>query len=341
MKVENLRDFLTGLTAIVGLAGLAMLLLLFGELSRFTARTYDFRLQVPSAVGLKDTSPVTLNGVKIGRVADLAILPSTRGVELTLRINRGVEVPRAFEPTIESSFVGESALELAVPPTLSPEQLADAVRPGETIQARELSTALARIARSVERPLERFSAAADSIDKLAVTYTTLGERLNELVEPRTSADVAAGKAPNVRTTLARLDSALGSAQAWLDDTALRDDARSLLDKANSLAKDASDLVASWKSAAATVEQATTKVGDQAIATLRDVASSLETVDAAAGEFARLVEGVNKGKGTLGNLATNPDLYLSLKDASQRLDRALAEFQQLIEKVKAEGVKVGL
>ena len=55
----------------------------------------------------------------------------------------------------------------------------------------------------------------------------------------------------------------------------------------------------------------------------------------------MLESVNSGKGTLGQLVNNPDLYHSLNDAAKRLEKALGEVELLAQKIKAEGVKVGL
>ena len=55
----------------------------------------------------------------------------------------------------------------------------------------------------------------------------------------------------------------------------------------------------------------------------------------------MLDATAKGEGTFGKLLTNPDLYDSLKDATDRLDKALAEFQLLAEKFRTEGVRLRL
>lgn len=49
--------------------------------------------------------------------------------------------------------------------------------------------------------------------------------------------------------------------------------------------------------------------------------------------------INSGEGTLGQLAKNPDLYNNANDAASRLEKAIAEFQLLLEKYRTEGLKL--
>jgi ribosome-associated translation inhibitor RaiA len=65
------------------------------------------------------------------------------------------------------------------------------------------------------------------------------------------------------------------------------------------------------------------------------------VQQAGTELATLVESVNQGQGTLGQLATNPDLYRSLDAAAAKLERTLEEARLLVEKFRTEGVKLKL
>jgi hypothetical protein len=67
----------------------------------------------------------------------------------------------------------------------------------------------------------------------------------------------------------------------------------------------------------------------------------------ADEAARTIEDVRRltraaidGDGTVALLLRNPDLYLSLDDAAQRLELAAREVQLLAEKLKKEGLPIG-
>jgi phospholipid/cholesterol/gamma-HCH transport system substrate-binding protein len=341
VKQSSVRDFMIGLTAIIGILGLSSLFILFSQITEASKKHYTVLIHTPAAAGLKDTAVVTLNGVRVGQLRRITILPGNRGIELTAQIREGISVPRSVELSVESSFVGESSLELTVPKGATDAELADVLKPGETVAGKELRTLFTRISEGVQEPLERLTRSADKLDALAEEYTKVGRHLNELMEPRTPADVAAGKDPNFRTAIARLDAALAGANEWLADPDLRAKAKDLITKADGIATRLGSTVDTIDAAATKLDGAigaTTEKFNAAMGTLND---TLRDTQGVAEQFAIMLESVNSGKGTLGQLTNNPDLYNSLNDAAKRLEKALSEVELLAQKIRAEGIKVGL
>jgi phospholipid/cholesterol/gamma-HCH transport system substrate-binding protein len=342
MMKPVVRDFLTGLFALAGLLGLMLMLLLFGELAEFGERFYTFHVHLTNAGGLTGTSVVTLNGVKVGQVLDTEVgEPPALGANLKVRVRQKVGIPKVAKISIEKGLVGDASLEFTIPTDATAEALKDMIKEDQTFEGGEPASTLARLASSIEKPLSRFASTADNIDKLAATYNTLGERLIEMVEPRTPADVDSGKAPNIRSTIARADQALAGASKLLADEQLVKDTKAVITKANDLMDKAHALADSWTRTAATVDKQAKRVGDSVDALAGQAAGTLRTTDKAAAELAEALEKVNRGDGTAGQLMNNADLYNSLRDAAQRLDHALAEFQLLIEKYRTEGIPLHL
>ena len=111
---------------------------------------------------------------------------------------------------------------------------------------------------------------------------------------------------------------------------------------------AKTLAQAWTTTAQTTNETVESVGKEvrgASEKLNELAASangsLDKVRAAGEELAKTLEAVNSGKGTLGQLVNNPDLYRNLDDAAKRLDKALDEAQQMLEKYKNEGIKIKL
>lgn len=330
------RDFLTGLTAILSLVALLGMLMLFGELARAGERTYRFDVLVTNAGGLKPESRVTLNGVPIGRV--LSASPEPTGARLTLAIERGISIPGNVRFALEKGFIGDAALDLTLDPGLA---AAEPIQPGATINAGSIPGLLERLAEQVRGPLAKIESAADSITTLASEYTALGQRLNDLLASRTLAEVNNGAQPNLRTAIERLDRVLAGADTWLNDTALRERVASLLTRAETLADQAQSLTTEWTAAATTVRDQTARVGDTVDQLARDASEALARTEEAAAGVTTILDKVSRGEGTAGQLITNPELYDALNDAARRLDDALADVQQLIERFRTEGVPLRL
>lgn len=349
MKSTFFRDLLTGITALIGLAGLIVTLMVIGDVGNVVQRYYYLKVNMGTAAGLSETSPVTLNGVRIGQVTTTKVLPPPAiGAELTLRVKGEVKIPKVVLVSVDRGFIGDGSLEFTVPPEATAAQLSVVYVDGDTIEGGSPPNLLGQVAGIIQEPLEKLTNTAANIDALAAEYTKLGQRLNEMMEPRTLQDVANGSPPNVRSTLERLDRALVGADAWLNDPALRQEARDTVAKARQLMDEGSALVETWKATGVTADSTLRSVqqtSDDARARIADLGGkvnvTLEKIDSAAAGLSKAIENVNSGNGTLGQLATNPDLYNNLKDASRRLDRALEDFQLLIQKFKAEGIKLGL
>lgn len=345
------RDFLTGLTAIAGVCGLFITLMVFGELSNVGQKRYQLTVHVGNASGLNDSSPVTLNGVKVGQVSKIDVrMDGTPGAQLTLRIREEAKIPRASMVTIDKGLLGDAGLEFSIPPELTVAERGDVMMAGETVDLGSPMSPIERITKLVEKPLTRLASTADSVDELARTYKQVGDRLNDMLEPRTQAEVAAGKSPNLRSTLERADAAIASAQNWLGDDELRTNTRDTIARAKNLTDELTTLSKAWTVTAAKTDETlssvatdTRRLSDRATAAIETLSAKADTTltsaQAAAAELETVAARINRGEGTLGQLANNPDLYRSLNDATQRLDKALADLQGLIAQFRTEGIPI--
>lgn len=333
------KDFFVGLTVIVGLAGVAVLLMAFGEFDGIRQRTYDIALQIPDATGLSTASRVTLNGVPVGAIHAITIADQSNpaaGVVVAMRINEGVRVPRSAEVSLERGLVGEAALAMIARPDVG--QDAGFIAPGETHKT-TASGIFDMVAGLIDKRLAAFTDAARSIERLSNTYTEVGEQAKALLSPRTPGEVDAGGTPTIASTLGRLDAAVKSAQQWLGDDALRTDVRAAASRLTTVLDEASKAVTAWTATARSVEAQAANLGEDAKAAFRDFSQTTLKLGETMNEVQALVARVNRGEGTAGQLVTNPDLYNAVTDAATRLEKALTEAQLLFEKYRKEGLPI--
>lgn len=342
MNKSVVRDFLVGLTAIVGVGGLLIMLMLFGEFRKRFEPVYAIKLSMPSGAGVGGTSPVLFNGVRVGAITNLAVAdPPSDGIIATLKIHQGIRIPRDLSVYVEKGLVGEASMALSFAPgadvtSFIPE---DAFAPGKStapirVEARSLFSDL-------QRPLDRLSLTAEKFEKFADTYTKVGESLQSLLEPRNPGDVDGGKPPTVASILARVDNLLAGLNKWVGDDALYNSLKDNSQKISELMTDARAAAKSIDSAAKSLDDK----GERAVAAVenlgRDAKATLSRLDGALTDIGAIAGKINRGEGTAGQIVNNPDLYRSLNSAADRLDKALTELQLLLQKFKAEGIKVGL
>lgn len=322
------KNFALGLVALAGAAGLITLLLLFGELEGVLESRYRLAIECAHASGLRDGSPIELNGVPIGRIA--RVRPSSNRewpVRIEALIDREVAIPAVVQPFSAASLLGGGA-------TLQLESNGD-----RSVTLPTDGSALIR-GPIRSRLMEDLNSQLDSrmgpLLETMAEFRTLASNLNDLVRP-----VGPGESgiSNARTAVERLnavlvgfDAALAEARAWLGDEQLRQDVRTAVARFNDVMDRAVATLDEFTRVAQSIETDTRAVSTRLCPVLDELAVTLE---AARGTFRR----ANEGDGTVAQLLNNPDLYRSLEDAAKRLELVLREAQLALQKVKAEGVRI--
>ena len=111
------QNFMVGLCTLVALAGMAALLLAFGELTFLLERRFSVPLHVNAASGLRVGSQIMLEGVPIGEV-DSITLESGKAlpVLIVMKLDAKQAIPANVKPTISAGLLGGgSRIDLRIP----------------------------------------------------------------------------------------------------------------------------------------------------------------------------------------------------------------------------------
>lgn len=349
---EAARNFVVGLATIIGLVGLAILLMYFGELRLFAKPEYQITIHLTAASGLREGAAVELNGVPIGRIESVWIHEEVAEfpVRARARVDRAYRIPTNVTASIDRALVaGTASLQLVAEPWIRedgevrarPEYVPDDGEGQLWVRTRTLYD---MILDELDRRTEPVMIALENFNRLSETYTQVGENLNALIgnsgltDPD-SPDAAEITEPNLRAAVAKLNavldearSALHLASAWLEDDQLRQDVSHAVTNANALIDTATQTFERYRALAESLESDAAHLVQNLVPVTDELAATLEDVR-------RLTQLATEGRGTVAQLLNNPDLYESLLDASVRLERALTEAQLLIQKFQAEGVPV--
>lgn len=336
---SNIRNFIVGLTALIGLAGLAFMLLMFGEFTKVTTKTYEITLRMPNAAGLNDGSPIALNGVRVGNVYTARTTPDPRdGVVIVMRIKQPNRVPKDVGVSVSRDFVGDTTLSLtAAKKTDAPDQ--GFFKPGDEFTA-SAGDFMDQITGMIDKRLGGVEEAVASFKKLSETYVRVGERVEEYLEPVTPEQVDSGQAPtNLASTLKRIDRAVAAADKWLNDDQMREDIRAAARSASSAMERVDGVVTSVNDAAQAISRNSDRIGEGVDEAVKQLNTAMKTLNDTLADVLTITGQINRGKGTIANLLNNPDLYNSLNDAAIRLEKALTEAQLLLEKYRKEGIPI--
>ena len=341
---EGVRNFMIGLTSIAALVGLAALLMSFGELDPLIHPKYKLTIKTDNAAGLRQGATIEYDGVPVGVVDSVFVIsqdPQTP-VRIVCLIDDSVRIPVDARPFATAAIIGGSAsLQLQAPPNGEARNGNFLANDGTAeIYGPVRGGLLAQITEQLDQRMKPLTESLEKFNKLADTYIALGQNFNSLLEPQTSQQLAGGEQPNLRTAVLKLNDALDQAtqalalaKSFLGDEQLRADARNAVSKANTLIEQATSAVERYTKLAESLQTNSEELTKKLLPIADALAATLDDVR-------RVSKLATEGKGTVGLLLNNPDLYNSLNDAAARLEQTLKQAQLLIDKIRKEGVNVG-
>jgi len=342
---ESLRNFMVGVVSIGGMIALAALLMSFGEFDAITNPRYKVTLVANNAAGLRVGGGVEYNGVPVGSVDSVYTAEGDvlHPVRVQLAISDGVSLPNDLEASVTTPLIGGSALlRLISPPRSAVPHVVMLLKDGSATLTAELSGGMFdSIAAALDERMKPLLESLGKFNKLADTFTQVGQNVNELLQPQDPKALGDGAPPNLRTAVLKLNTAIDEAteglrlaKEWLNDQQLHNDARAAVAKASELIDKATGAVDRYTRLASTIEGRTDDLSKRLAVVADQLSATLEDVRG-------LARKANSGEGTVGQMLNNPDLYNSLNDAAIRLERTLVEVQLFIQKVKAEGLPMKL
>lgn len=330
---ERSRNIAVGITTIVGLVGLAAMMLLFGYVPEWLEPGYRVQVNLPYAAGLSAGSRARLSGIDVGEIEAVMLRePVGSGVVAVVKVRSDMQLPKMVAAKVEAPLLGGSPIiefYLEHPDGVEHGWLAQdgsAVVDGEVPSitgslARELKSAL-------EGPETQFQQLADDFNALSSEWQAVGKNLNQLLEPRSIDQVQQGEAEaNINTVITRLDARLAEIEQvlkgvneYVNDDKLRENIRITAANARELSE--------------SLEARFDALQKRYVAVADDLSGMISKAD-------KIIENAREGNGTLGKLVNDPALYNNLTDAVQRMKMTVDQMRLLIEKWKAEGVPVQL
>lgn len=339
---EGVRNFMVGITSIGALIGLAALLMSFGELDPLLNPRYKITIKTDNAAGLRPGGAIEYNGVPVGVVDSVYMEQDPQyPVRIICLVDEAIRIPAQVVPLATAPLIGGSAtLQLAPARDAATDQFLPSDG-SAVIEGPILGGLMAQITAQLDERMKPLTESLEHFNKLSETYVELGENLTDMLRPQSPEQIAGGEPPNIRTAVVKLNKALDDAgkalelaRNFLGDEQLNADVRSAVNKANTLIDQATTAIQRYTQLAESLQKDTKSFVERMLPVADSLASTLE-------EVRRLSKLAAEGKGTVGQLLNNPDLYNSLNDAAIRIERTMVELQLLIDKLREEGVNINL
>lgn len=279
-------EMYVGVFLFVGLATIAVMVVVFGRVGEGFQKTYPIVVEFPNASGLIKDSYVLMSGAHIGKVATTPKLTGSMfAVEVTLNIRENVKLPKKSRFLVGSSgLLGDRFVDVFPPDAFDPE---DVVQPGERIQGTR-ATGLDDLTQKGGVVMDQLTKELEDIQKITVQLH--GELLSEQ-NMKNLADTLG----NLKTTSVNLSESMKK----LDPIMAKAD--SAVDSAKGTMKTAEEAAAEFKKTVSEFQKVAANAG--------------KTMDSAKGlvdSGKTLLDKANRGDGALGMLLSDRETAENLR-----------------------------
>jgi phospholipid/cholesterol/gamma-HCH transport system substrate-binding protein len=341
---ERVLQFRVGVVMIVALILTVVLMVVLTNglsLPGIFTRDYTLYITFPEAPGVKVDSPIQRDGVLVGRVTDVELLPE-RGVRVTARIDGDRVLRQDQVPRITSQFpLGNAIVEFV--PSSDPSAAETPLQDGDSLQGVVGGGPLEAVERFAELDAD-LKVAIQSISRAGNEATVLASNINTLVDNNATqmsrlvqkSEVALD---GLRTTINSANTTFQNVNELLDDEEFSGDMQrafrempQLVSEARVAVNEARIAFNRFGEASETfrrnmnnLEGITQPLGERGEAIVTNIERSVSTVDELLTNVNTFASGLEDSSGSLGMLVNDPDLYL-------RLERAAANVEEITRRV---------
>lgn len=349
-----------------------ILIMFFGAAPNFLARRYQVTINFKAAPGVAPDTPVRKNGVEIGRVKEVVLLPDDRGVNLVLELDpknpiREGEICRIGTGSL---ITGDARVEFVQPTPASllarfdgrdgqpPDgQLSGAeqaiaagyLKDSDILKGGEVMPdpyeSVLSFQEKFAPAVENFAPALVAVEQAASQVAALGRDI------RTTLGGGEGQFRQImqktEQTIDNFNQTLDSIESIFNNERLRTSLATvserlprLLEEAEGVLRESKETVASFegvgRAAEATmknVAEFTEPLGEQGQKIVTDAVRTLNNLDALLSDLRQISSRFNNGQGTLSRLISDDELYNSVQRTVQNVEQLTLSLKPVVHDVR--------
>jgi phospholipid/cholesterol/gamma-HCH transport system substrate-binding protein len=283
---------------------IVLIFLMSGTTGGLFARHLKLRSYFENAAGLKDGAPVTLEGVTIGNVIKVRVLPQRNPtpVEVTMQVGEEYMGDLHIDTTAsiaQAGVLGDSYVDLSSAHASGPV-------PAQNAELKASgSPSIQEVISTSDVSIKEATALIRKIEVLTDTLNTKKGTLGALINDPDLARKIVGTANNLEIISQSIADGKGSLGKLVTDDTLYSRANDAVDRLDKIATEIND-------------------GKGSVGKLLKDDSLYTNLNAAAANTNQLAAEINAGKGSMGKLAKDPAFAQKLEDTVTRLDSILAK-----------------
>jgi len=331
------------------LAAMAILIVLIFLMSGSSGGLFSHKQVLRSyfgnAAGLKNGAPVTLEGVTIGNVIRVRVVPERNPtpVEVTMRVDHKYDSLLHTDSTstiAQAGVLGDSYIDITSTHAIGPS-------PGNNAELRATGApTIQDVIRTSNGSIQDVSTLIRKVDVLVDSLNTKRGTLGTLINDPELAHKIVSIANNLDTVTKAISQGKGSLGKLVNDDTLYARANSAVDRLNKITVDLNDgkgtagkllkddtLYNNLNAAVANTNQLVAEVnaGKGSLGKLAKDPAFAQRLDETVTHLDNILTSVDAGKGTMGQLVQNRSLY-------DHADQTLDQTQQLVKAIREDPKK---
>ncbi len=251
-----------------------------------------FYVQYENVEGLSTSAPVTINGLTVGKIMGITLIPATGNLQVEVQVKNDFPISKSSTIDIyEPGLIGGKQIQIV--PNLQDPIMAQS---GETLKGRNVPGLTSLVG-------EKLTPLQEKIEKVAESANLLLTNLNQVLDDESKA--------NLRESIAKLNSLMSEFEKTSKSV------NQIINK-NQVNIDGS-LANINKTSANFAKLSDTLANAKIGQTINHFEKSLKSVDI-------LMSNLEQGKGTMGKLLTDDQLYKKLNATSSELELLLQDLR---------------
>lgn len=327
---ERIVQFRVGVMVLATIIILAILLILFGDLPSLVKGTYIVHFDFPQAPGVTPDTPIRVNGVLIGRIKQVDLVPA--GVLLTGKIEEKYKLNHTQMARIGGSLLGDAVVEI-VPGdgrgTPTEVQSGDHMT---GVVAKDPMQAIVNLEANVSEAVKSIAMTSDEIRSLV-------NRANRIIE--TNESTINRVIQNTEATLAQLRTTVAGVDSLVSDPQIRASLKRTVDGLPLVLDELQTAIGGVKNTMQTadrnlanLEGITKPLGERGPRLVENVDRAVAQLDAVMSEVTGFTKALTSSQGTLSRLVKDPKLYDQVSETVNNLNQLTRDLKPILNDVRA-------
>lgn len=269
-------------------------------------KTRKFYADYENVSGLMTANPVLLNGFRIGLVTDMYFTEDRTGkVRVEFTINKDVLIPKNSKARIiNSDLLGSKAVQIIL---------------GDFGEAENGDLLIPEVQSNlIDEVVTQFTPIKIKAEKILTSIDSIVASLTMVFNTETK-DNLLSSFENIKQTIIHLNGSLSSVDQVLSKD--KNKLSNIINNIESITHNLKDNNAKISNALNNFSNISDTIAKANLSsTIQNISSSFEQVKV-------LLDKINQGQGSLGQLATNDSLYINLQNASDNLNLLLKDLKE--------------